>query len=104
MTSIQESYAGRHIIYTVTPASQSGKMGMTAPSNPVYISGLPVISNLVLHLDASMLSRESSTVSDVYGRYYVDQWNYISGNGNHAAQNAPPQGGLSCSVFAQVIS
>jgi len=87
MTSIQESYAGRHIVYAVTPASQSGKMGVTSPSNPVFISGLPVISNLILHLDASMLSRESSTVSDVYGHYYVNQWNDISGNNNHAAQS-----------------
>ena len=88
LTSISTGYAGRHLLYTVTPASQTGKMGTTVPSNPVFLSGLPVIDNLVLHLDASMLSRESSTVrTDVDERLYVQQWNDISGRNNHAVQN-----------------
>ena len=87
LTNIQETFAGRHIVYTVTPASQSGKMGVTVPSNPLFISGLPVIGNLALHLDASMLSRESDTVNTLNGHYYVQQWLDISGNNNHAAQS-----------------
>ena len=87
LTDIQETFAGRHIIYTVTPASQSGKMGITVPSNPLFISGLPIIDNLALHLDASMLTRESSTVINSNGRIYVQQWLDISGNNNHASQS-----------------
>jgi uncharacterized protein YjdB/type II secretory pathway pseudopilin PulG len=96
LTAITSEYAGKFIIYTVTPASKSGKMGTTVPSNPIFISGLPVISNLRLHLDASMISKEDATAVrtvttnvggvDVINRY-VKKWNDISGNNNNAIQN-----------------
>lgn len=92
LNDVRAEYAGRHIAYTVTPASQSGKMGETVPSNPLFISGLPIIDNLVLHLDASMLSREDnstdgSIVTTSGQKYVVKQWGDISGNKNHAKQS-----------------
>ena len=53
--------AGRHIVYTVTPAAKSGKLGEQKVSKPIYISGLPVTSNLVTHLDASYIDILSGT-------------------------------------------
>ena len=96
LTTLLTTYAGRHLIYNVTPASTSGKMGATVVSNPVFLSGLPVITSLKLHLDASMISKEDSTAvrsvtSTVNGAtvqsFYVAKWNDISGNGNNAIQN-----------------
>lgn len=48
-------YAGRHIIYKVTPAAKSGRIGIPGVSDPVHISGLTRTDNLVLHLDASYI-------------------------------------------------
>lgn len=84
LTSILASYAGRHLVCTVTPAAQSGKMGVTAISKPVFISGLPVINNLILHLDASMISKEDS--SAVNGEY-VKKWYNISSQSNSNTAN-----------------
>lgn len=77
LTNIISSYAGRHIICTATPAARSGKMGATKISNPLFISGLPVHDDLVLHLDASMIS---GTAGDS-----VSSWNDISGQDNSAS-------------------
>lgn len=80
LNNIREEYAGKHILYAVTPASKSGKMGSTVPSNPVFISGLPVISDLVLHLDASMIDVTSSHVridgNDTFVKTWYDQSKY----------------------------
>jgi len=78
LTPVLTQYAGRHLICTVTPAANSGKMGVTAVSNPVFVSGLPVINNLMLHLDASMISADYGTS--------IAQWNDISGGNRHAIQ------------------
>lgn len=48
-------HKGSNIIFAVTPAAKSGKIGTTKISNPVFISGLPVTDNLVLHLDAGFI-------------------------------------------------
>lgn len=48
-------YAGRHLVYSVTPAAKSGRIGLPEYSEPVYISGLTHTENLVVHLDASYL-------------------------------------------------
>jgi len=86
LASLSDRYPGRHVICTVTPASQSGKMGATAVSNALFVGGLPVKDNLRLHLDASMISRESSTaVRTDAGQYYVKNWADISGNGSVSA-------------------
>lgn len=84
LSPVSTLYAGRHLICTVTPASRSGKMGSTAVSNPVFVSGLPVISNLMLHLDASMIS--AGDADDILHGAAVEQWGDISGNTEYAAQ------------------
>ncbi len=95
LTTILSTYAGRHLIYTLTPASTSGKMGDTVLSNAVFLSGLPVLANLKLHLDASMVSKEDSTAvrsvittvnSEQVQNDFVLKWNDISGNSNNATQ------------------
>ena len=81
------SCLGRHVICTVTPASQSGKMGATAVSNPLFVGGLPLKDDLLLHLDASMINKESSAaVNIVSNKYYVKNWIDISGNGDSVVQ------------------
>lgn len=89
LNSIPENYVGKFIVCTVTPASASGKMGAAVPSNPVFISGLPVTSNLRLHLDASMISKDDINLvrlDSSSGNYYVKKWNDISGNNCNAEQ------------------
>lgn len=53
--------AGRHLIYTVTPAAKSGKLGEQKISKPIFISGLPITDNLITHLDASYIDVLSNT-------------------------------------------
>ncbi len=96
LASVISRYPGRHVMCTVTPASTSGKMGATAVSNPVFVSGLPVRSDLQLHLDASLISREApfNLVRASGSNYYVKNWADSSGEGNDAAQstdNRQPQ-------------
>ena len=52
-----ESYTGHHVVFSVTPVASSLKMGSMANSAPMYIDGPPVLDNLKLHLNASLLSR-----------------------------------------------
>lgn len=47
--------AGRFLVYAVTPAAKSGKLGNRLVSKPIFISGLPVLNNIVTHLDASYI-------------------------------------------------
>ena len=57
---IVKRYPGRHIIHTVTPYSKDLKRGETQVSFPLYIMGPTSLSNLMLHLDASMIRVEDS--------------------------------------------
>ncbi|MFA9422830.1 MAG: type II secretion system protein [Sedimentibacter sp.] len=57
--------AGRHLIFTVTPAAKSGKLGDQAVSEPIFISGLPITDNLIMHLDASYIDFLSGTTEAV---------------------------------------
>ncbi|WP_425449554.1 Ig-like domain-containing protein [Dethiothermospora halolimnae] len=85
--NIEPEYGGKHIIYTITPASKSGKMGTTVYSNPVFIPGLPVIKNLKLHLDASMIIKDDpSLVRTTETNAYVKKWQDISGKSNDAIE------------------
>lgn len=92
LTTIKSMYAGRHLLYTITPAAKSGKMGATEISNAVFIPGLSVTNNLVLHLDASMISVEDTDVATgslrevvtnsggiSTSKYFVKHWKDISG-------------------------
>lgn len=64
--------AGRHIIYAVTPAAKSGKLGTQLISKPIYISGLPINTNLITHLDASYIDALSNTnEAQIDGTDYV---------------------------------
>lgn len=87
LTTIKDEYAGKHIIYTVTPASKSGKMGTTVPSNSVFISGLPVISDLALHLDAAMIDVTSSDVRISGDDIFVVKWYDQSSHENDGRQS-----------------
>jgi hypothetical protein len=89
LASVVSRYPGRHVLCTVTPASTSGKMGATAVSNPIFVSGLPVRTDLQLHLDASLVSRESAfnEVRESGVDYYVKNWADSSGDGNDAIQS-----------------
>ena len=76
-----EHTAGRHIIYTVTPAAKSGKLGIQSISKPIYISGLPITKNLVSHLDASYIDYLSSTTTEaknVSGKFLLKTWYDLS--------------------------
>lgn len=75
-----EDMAGRHIIYTVTPAAKSGKLGERKVSKPLFISGLPVTNNLLTHLDASYIDVLSgSTEAQKVGEdYLLNRWYDIS--------------------------
>ncbi len=94
--SITSEYTGRHIIYTISPYASSGKKGVTVFSDPVFLHGPTVTDGLVLHLDASIISRDP-TVSQIEvlgNRVYVTQWDDLTGNGNHAyqvTQNLKPE-------------
>jgi prepilin-type N-terminal cleavage/methylation domain-containing protein len=91
LASVVSRYPGRHILCTVTPASTSGKMGATAVSNPIFVSGLPVRTDLQLHLDASLVSRESAfnEVRESGGDYYVKNWPTAPAMGT--TPSSPPQ-------------
>ena len=87
LNSVQEAYAGRHIIFSVTPVSNQYKMGKTIVSNSVFVSGLPYTQGLTLHLDASMIDLEdSSSVRESSDRFYVNRWRDLSGQENDAIQ------------------
>lgn len=78
------SFAGKHVVFAVSPAAKSGKIGITVPSRPVLISGLPVVSNnLVLHLDGATIDdKDTNQVSS--GK--VIRWNDLSSYNKPALQ------------------
>lgn len=45
----------RYLLFSVIPIAKVGKYGSEVYSQPLWIQGLPYISNLALHLDASLL-------------------------------------------------
>lgn len=68
-------YAGRHIIFTVTPAAKSGKLGIQSVSDPIFISGLPITDNLIMHFDAAYIDiLDTNEVQNVGDDYYVSKW------------------------------
>lgn len=88
LNSLLEEYAGRHIIYTITPYADSGKKGATIFADPVFMAGPPVYEGMVLHLDASLINKgDSQSVSTVDSQQYVKLWKDISPRNNHARQN-----------------
>ena len=72
--------AGRHLIYAVTPAAKSGKLGERKISKPIFISGLTITDNLITHLDASYIDALSNTTeAQKFGTdYLLNKWYDIS--------------------------
>lgn len=70
------AYGNRHIVYAVTPAGKSGRLGDLVASEPVFVSGLPKTGDdLVLHLDGVVIDQaESSEIDEVAGEYLVEKW------------------------------
>jgi prepilin-type N-terminal cleavage/methylation domain-containing protein len=70
-------YGGHHIIFAATPIAHSMKMGITKYSEPLFLYGPPVISNLKYHLDASVINKTDTnqvrhdSATDIY---YIKQW------------------------------
>lgn len=54
--TIPDTYGGRFIKLLVTPVGEKGQMGASVQSNALYISPLPVTSNLLFRADASYIS------------------------------------------------
>lgn len=93
-SSLISDYAGRHIVFTSSPFALSGKKGVTIFSQPIYLHGPTVTDNLVLHLDSSMISKDT-TKSDINvsgETISVNTWNDLSGNNNHVTTvgTSPP--------------
>ena len=77
MLSDVTQYAGKHIVYKVTPAAKSGRLGIPEYSDPVFVNRLKNTANLSLHLDASMIDpsyRDSASVSHVDSTGRVATW------------------------------
>ncbi|MDX9917894.1 MAG: type II secretion system protein [Gudongella sp.] len=70
-------YAGRHVVFAVTPAAKSGKLGVQLFSKPLFISGLPVIENLIAHLDANYIDMLDNTEANQSNKTVI-KWNDIS--------------------------
>ncbi|HZK24461.1 MAG TPA: Ig-like domain-containing protein [Oscillospiraceae bacterium] len=93
LTALPSEYTGRHIIYTITPYAMSGKKGTTVFSDPVYLHGPTVTNGLVLHLDASAISKDPAVSSIVNSgdNIFVSEWHDLSGSNNHAVQSVESQ-------------
>ncbi|NLC42716.1 MAG: type II secretion system protein, partial [Clostridiales bacterium] len=88
LQQIRDDYKGRHIIYAITPYAESGKKGKTILSEPVYLSGLPDLDNLILHLDSSLINKEDTNTVRAEGeQLYVKQWTDQSSQNNHFSSN-----------------
>ena len=62
-------YAGRHLVYKVTPAAKSGRLGIPEFSDPIFINGLPYMDGLTVHLDANTID---ASYKDISNNAHVD--------------------------------
>lgn len=77
-----EDYAGRQLVLLVTPAAKSGRLGTPGVSEPILVSGLKQLNNLVLHLDASYIDPYNTTeVNDATNRKVLRWYDMDSGVG-----------------------
>ncbi len=81
-------YGGRHIVFTATPSSKIGKLGDMVVSTPIYISGLPIVSSdIMLHLDGSLINPEASSEVEISGtNTLVEKWIDLSQNAKNGLQ------------------
>lgn len=75
--SMKDEFIGRHVVYSVIPVSKTGRYGIETGSNPVYINGPPILTNLSLHLDTYVLDKADGE--------QFKSWNDISGNNINAS-------------------
>lgn len=78
-----ENYSGRHIVFTATPGAKSGRIGEQMVSRPVFISGLPITENLIMHFDAGFINPLDTDQVDANNK--VKKWfdlSSIYGNEN----------------------
>lgn len=72
-------FAGRHIIFTVTPAAKSGKLGIQEVTKPIFTSALPIIDNIVMHFDAAYIDvLDSNEVQKINNDWFLNKWLDIS--------------------------
>lgn len=78
-----KDYSGRHIVLTATPGAKSGRIGEQMVSKPVFISGLPITENLIMHFDAGFINPLDINQVDINNK--VKRWfdlSSIYGNEN----------------------
>lgn len=99
-----ESYKGKHLILAATPASKVGKLGNIVYSEPIFISGLPVINNnLKLHLDASLIDiSDANLVSESGSDLYLKTWKDISENNDVSQTNPSRQPRINDIKFGEI--
>lgn len=61
ISTIPASYAGRFIKLVVTPVGEKGQMGTSVESNAVYISTMPINTNVIFHIDSNYISKDDAT-------------------------------------------
>ncbi len=72
-------YGGRHIIFTVTPAAKSGKLGIQSVSKPIFVSGLPFVDSLIMHFDANYIDiLDTTEVQKTGNDYFINRWMDLS--------------------------
>lgn len=96
IVTIPESFGGKFLVLMVTPVGEKGAMGDSVVSNEVFISPLPVTSNLLLHFDASWINTKEGSTE--YSGDRVQRWYNISSN-TPAAPN--PTGSLPTIAVSQ---
>lgn len=69
-------YKGKHIVFTATPASLSGKLGTVSLSNAIFVGDTILPDKLLVKLDASLIDEfDSGQVRSASGSSYVKLWN-----------------------------
>ena len=61
ISTIPASYAGRFIKLVVTPVGEKGQMGTSVESNAVYISTMPINTNVIFHIDSNYINKDDAT-------------------------------------------
>ena len=68
-------YKGKHIVFTATPASLSGKLGTVSLSNAIFVGDTILPDKLLVKLDASLIDVfDSGQVRSASGSSYVKLW------------------------------
>lgn len=63
--NLVKNYPGRHIVFSVTPGAKNGEIGKGMHSRPVFIHGLTIREDLILHLDGSIYDPSKVTSGEL---------------------------------------